>query len=550
MTDPQFRGLSRSMSGPNGFIGWCLAVLFSALFVATTFSSDFVLGTAPYWQTQTDDVTQYVAGFNAYFMAPWQSPWLAFNGFNFPGGTLVTFVDAIPLYALFLKMVVPQHFAPFNPFGVWVALCFVLQGVAAWWLTKALQIKSWTFLLTLLGLLLSFPALMARMGHISLMSHWIVLFALALYIQGRQKHKLQVLGWTVLLVSGFYVNIYLFVMASGIYGAAWLSSDQPFKPHHLLRVLWPCWILLLTLWFTMMPLPLGKVTPEWGFGYYSMNLLAPVLGGSLIDLSYREAPGQYEGLNYLGLGVLLTVGATLLLRRTRLLSNLFRHKSLLLLLLCFTVYALSSQIYLGPREIATVHYPGFMQPITSQFRASGRFFWPVGYAIVIFSLAVFYRSMSVRLASVMLMGVLAVQALDLTGAHQKLVMTQARSPQRLLDAKLWDAQLHSGVKHMDFYPKFKCGKEPHSTLLPLMQYVSERRITLNTGYIARYTPNCHDAAMEIAASSVTETAYVFAAVEFPEPDSFMSLFPPGSQPDCKRIDFAHVCQYRTLQEKP
>ena len=73
------------------------------------------------------------------------------------------------------------------------------------------------------------------------------------------------------------------------------------------QALLPCGVLFLTLWVTMLPLPPGKVTPEWGFGYYSMNLLSPFLGGSLIDVPFRVAPGQYEGYNYLGLGVLLAL---------------------------------------------------------------------------------------------------------------------------------------------------------------------------------------------------------------------------------------------------
>lgn len=550
MIYPKFDDAYSEMSGPNGYWGMGLAVVLSVFFIVASFSTEFVLGTASYWQTQTDDVTQYVSGFNAFFTAPWQWPLLAFNGFNYPSGTLVTFVDAIPLYALFLKVVVPQNLAPFNPFGVWVALCFVLQGIAAWWLTKVLQIRSWIFLITLVGLLLSFPALMARMGHISLMSHWIVLFALALYIQGRSTQNVPVFAWTMLLVGGFYVNIYLFVMASGIYGAAWLSSGHRFKPRHMLRMLWPCLVLSMSLFMTMLPLPLGKVTPEWGFGYYSMNLLSPFLGGSLIGVSYSEGPGQYEGMNYLGLGVLLSLLVIVLTCPARLLSALYRHKALLLLLVCFTVYAWSSQIYLGPREVATVHYPAFMQPITSQFRASGRFFWPVGYAILVFSLAFLYASVQRKYIGVLLISMLALQAVDLSGFHQKLLSIQGRSSAELLNASLWETELRPAVKHIYFYPKFKCGKEPHSTLLPVMKYVAERRITLNTGYIARYTPNCDDAAMEIAASSRPDTAYVFAAVEFPEPDTFMSLFPAGQKPDCKRIDFAHVCQYRTPEDKP
>lgn len=557
--------LYSSRLSPGRAEGLLLIVLLSLAFVAVTFPPEFVSGTSSYWQTETNDVTQYVAGFNAYFTAPWQWPLLAFNRFNYPSGTLVTFVDAIPLYALLLKVLIPQNLAPFNPFGFWVGGCFLLQGVAAWWLTRALQVKSWVFLVTLTGVLLGFPALMARIGHISLMSHWILLFAFALYIEGRRRDELPFVGWTVLLVLGFYVNIYLFTMASGIYGAAWLSSRQKTDRRHLSRALLPCAVLFMTLWITMLPLPPGGVTPEWGFGYYSMNLLSPILGGSLIDVYWHEGPGQYEGFNYLGLGVLFTIVVVLLKHPRRMFSDLFSHKAMLFLLLLFTTYSVSNHIYFGTLEVAILHYPFFMDAITSQFRASGRFFWPVGYAIVIFGLFAFYTGQHRKYVGVLLIGVLALQAIDLKSAYRNLKEKQDRTKQVLMNTKLWDAQLNSNIKHIYLYPKFKCGitplnayyypdfkcgKEPLSSLLPLMKYVGERNIALNTGYIARYTPNCDDAAVEIGMSSFTDSAYVFEAVEFPEPETFMSLFPVGPKPVCKLTGSAYVCQYKAIQDKP
>jgi Family of unknown function (DUF6311) len=540
---------SRSM--PGRVEGLLLSVLLSLAFVAVTFPPEFVLGTSAYWQTETDDVTQYVAGFNAYFTAPWQWPLLAFNGFNYPSGTLVTFVDAIPLYALLLKVWVPEKLAPFNPFGFWVAGCFLLQGVAAWSLTRALQVKSWVFLITLTGVLLAFPALMARIGHISLMSHWVLLFALALYIQGRRRDELPVVGWTVLLALGFYVNIYLFAMASGIYGAAWFSSGQKTDRRHLRRALLPCGVLFLTLWVTMLPLPPGKVTPEWGFGYYSMNLLSPFLGGSLIDVPFQVAPGQYEGYNYLGLGVLLAFGLALVALRGRLPGLLRAHQPLVVLMVLYTLYALSNQIYWGAEQIAVLPYPGISRPITSQFRASGRFFWPVGYLLVIFSFYALYKSMRPRALALTMAVLLVVQVVDLHKRHQILVATQARTSPAVLQPQVWDSHLHPGTRHLYFYPKFKCGKDPHGTLLPLMKYASQRRLDLNTGYIARYTPNCNDTADEIAASSPADTAYVFVKGEFPDEQIVRALFPVDRVPDCHVLDFALLCQYPTHpKERP
>lgn len=149
-------------------------------------------------------------------------PLLAFDSLNYPQGTRATFVDVIPLYALLLKLLLPASLAPFNPYGAWVALCFILQAVGVVDQSRAKA--------ELMGLpsessdcLAGFPALMAQLGHISLMSHWIILFALALYVRSRYMLGLPLISWTVLLVVAFYVNIYLFAMAAGIYFAAFLA---------------------------------------------------------------------------------------------------------------------------------------------------------------------------------------------------------------------------------------------------------------------------------------------------------------------------------------
>ncbi|HEN3580982.1 TPA: hypothetical protein U5D98_004286, partial [Yersinia enterocolitica] len=174
--------------------------------------------------SEVDDVTQYISGFNMYLSSPWNFPLLAFDSLNYPQGTRVTFVDAIPIYSFILKLLLPENIAPFNPFGYWIALCLLLQGISAWWITKELNVDSWLFFILLLLTFLTYPALLARIGHISLMSHWVLLFSLALYIRGRRQKKLSIGIWTILLVSIFYINIYLFVMASGIYFAAIFSN--------------------------------------------------------------------------------------------------------------------------------------------------------------------------------------------------------------------------------------------------------------------------------------------------------------------------------------
>ena len=198
---------SRLQGQPHGLAGLVAVLLLSIGFVWITFGGSFIQGQSTFWQTDAQDITQYMAGFNLYFSAPWKYPLLVFDSLNYPVGTRATFVDIIPLYALMLKLLVPASWAPFNPFGVWVASCFVLQAVGAWWMARELRAHSWGFMLSLVVLMLMTPALLSRIGHISLMSHWILVFACALYLRGWRQKKLPTLAWTLLLVSAFYINI-------------------------------------------------------------------------------------------------------------------------------------------------------------------------------------------------------------------------------------------------------------------------------------------------------------------------------------------------------
>ncbi len=535
---------------PQGWVGMVSVMLLAVGFVGLVFGTAFVSGYSSFWQSDAEDITQYMAGFNMYFSAPWRFPILAFDSLNFPEGTRSTFVDAIPLYALLLKLVVPASWAPFNPYGAWVALCFVLQAIGGWWIARELGARSWSFLLSLAIMMMTMPALLSRIGHTSLMSHWIILFAVALYLRSARQGRLATVGWCVLLVSAFYVNIYLFAMACAIYAAAIIFSLQMHRDKRasasvrtLVPAALPALALLATLPVTLLPLEPGGLMREWGFGYYSMNLLSPLAGGYIIRLTVPVGPGQYEGFNYLGLGILAALCLVLSQAgpRVRLRQMLRRHAALAWLMVMFVVYALSSQIYLAETQIATVTYPGLLGAVTSQFRASGRFFWPVGYLLLVALWWLLYQQRANKRFLVVALSLTVLQVVDLSVVVRNLKSTLARPPAMHLKQELWDSAIPEYVKSLYFYPKFKCSKNPaHTSLLPVMRYASERGLKLNTGYIARYTPACNDMAREIAGSVPAESAYVFVRSEFPDPGKIRKLI-PGNSTQCTELDFALVC---------
>ncbi|GAB7527829.1 hypothetical protein PS3A_02350 [Pseudomonas sp. 3A(2025)] len=535
----------------TGLAGLFIAVAIAVFFILRYFPDDFLLGTSSYWNTETEDVTQYISGFNAYFQAPFSWPLLAFDSFNYPVGTRVTFLDALPLYALLLKVFVPAHFAPFNPFGVWVGLAFVLQAVCAWWILKELRIASWLALITLVTLFVLSPAFLARVPHTSLFSQWIVLGALALYIRSVRLSQLRPVAWTLWLAMSFYLNIYLFTMATAIYIAAFFTVRGYQSFRQLAWAALPVVVIGVSLLITVLPLPREAVAPEGGFGVYSMNLLSPISGASLMSIPNASMPGQGEGYNYLGLGVILAFLVALRLNQTRPTEVFTRHRALFILMLLFTLYALSNHVYFGTVEVLTLNYPDFMNVLTSQFRASGRFFWPVGYCIIVFSVVMLYRNTRRLVFAVLMLALLFVQVVDLRSVRHNFVDTINRPPSKILTAQQWDAELGKDVAHLYFYPKFRCpNPDVLQTLMPLMRYSAERGLTLNTGYIARHQPACDTASLqaEISKADPARSAFLFNQSVYGSVESIQPLFPANVTLHCNRVDFAYVCKAHASKE--
>lgn len=528
----------------TGPVGLMLAMLIAAVFIYRYFPEGFIAGTSTYWLTETDDVTQYIAGFNAYFHSPLKFPLLAFDGFNYPAGTRATFVDIIPIYSLLLKLVLPADTGPFNPFGFWVALTFVLQAMAGWWVLRELNVRSWSTLICGTVLLVCFPALLGRLGHISLMSHWILLMAMALYIRSHRLGRVATVGWCLLLVIGFYVNIYLFVMALVIYLCAVLNSLKNLNLRAIGRASIPFIALALSVFALLLPMPMGQVSTEWGFGYYSMNLLAPITGGTYVTIPDAAMPGQYEGFNYLGLGVIISLIYAIYHLRQDGWDTLKRHRYLAIFLVLFTCYALSNSVYMGTRQIAVINYPDFMTTLTSQFRASGRFFWPVGYTLLIFSLLTLYRRFPGKILIPVMLVLLCIQVGDLKmqRANFKAGLNRPYTP--LLTSGAWDAQTGNGVDKLYFYPKFRCGKfDSLTTLMPVMKYAAMHHIKMNTGYIARHQPPCdeHSLTTEIAGADPASSVFVFVKTEFSDIPSVKRLMPTTDTAQCSDVDFAFIC---------
>jgi hypothetical protein len=537
------RSLRQLLAAP-GAGGALVAVLLSLSFARWLYSTAFLRGFGPFWESQNSDITQYIAGFNAFVREPWQWPLLHISSINWPTGTLATFVDTVPLFALILKLV--HHVNPdglTNPYGRWITICYILQGVGAWWICREANLKSWVALAALTLLLASFPALSYRIHHTSLMSQWILLFGFAIYLRSSRLGRIATGPWITLVVCAFYINIYLFSMLSALFAADIVRHfRQGSWRAALLAPVAAYGLLGLSLFATMLPLGAANGSAEWGFSYYSMNLMAPFAGGALLSWPHVIAhSGQGEGFNYLGVFLIaLAVYAVRLRGRA---DGMFwsRHRPLLAILLVLVLYALSNTVYLGEAVVLQWWMPEWTQLITGQLRSSGRFFWPVGYAIIIFTVLTIGRHGGRWRGPLLLALVTGLQFWDLRLHHDSVRASVQQPAPALLDETRWSAFLGKATDTLYFYPSFRCGKNPaNDTLLPVMQYAAKHQLNLSTGYVARAAKPCDGMAAEVAGANPRSAAFVFVRSEFTGRDAVEQLM--GEEATCIDADFAYLCK--------
>jgi len=537
----------RAWATSAGLAGCLAAAALSLAFAAWVYGLPFMLGQTPFWHDQASDITQYLAGFNAFIREPWHWPLLRIEGLNAPQGTLATFLDTVPLYAMLLKLIAHGPGTEFwNPYALWIGICFTLQGVGAWWICREGQIKGWVSLLCLALLLASFPALTVRIHHTSLMSQWMLLFALAIYLRSSRLGRLALLPWVILVPCAFYINIYIFAMLSAVFAADCLRYLRQDTKRVLLAPVAAYGILTLTMVATMLPLAPNAGGPEWGFGFYSMNLLAPFHGGSLLHIAKPQATdGQGEGFNYLGLFLIAAIALAIVLRLRRDPGFLRRHAILAGILFLLTLFAISTEVYFGEQRVLKYSLPPALDTITGTFRSSGRFFWPVGYALCVFAVLSLQRYLPARVAAPLLVLLVALQLWDLREHHQRTRDSVAIPAREVIDEAGWKSFLGTQMDTMQYYPPFRCGKSaPQQSLLPVTLFAVKQGYRLSTGYVARANKRCDNFAEEIAGMTSPRTAFVFEHADFPQQSDVEQLLGGPDKAECRSINAVYLCKRR------
>ncbi|MBP0463971.1 hypothetical protein J5Y09_08615 [Roseomonas sp. PWR1] len=439
-----------------------------------------------------------------YFLADdWRWPLLTAANLRPPEGVNIAFVDGIPLLALLLKAAFPLLPEGFHGIGLWYAIAWTLQPVAAVW---ALRGAGETRLLPAIGVALAasaMPSFVNRYGHAALTGHFCLLLALGAY--ARLVRGGGVAGWAGaagLAVGTLLVHPYLAAMALALLAAVpttlLLRGDR--------RWIGAAGGLVATVaavFGTMAMLGYLGATGDGGYGDFALNLLSPVWPYRSLVLGWlveREVDatghGGWEGYNWLGLGLLAGLVLLVAAAPRAVGSALRRHAGLALALAGLTLLALSFRVGAGGAVLVDLgDPPGFLE----QFRASGRFFWPVGLALLVGAAALLARLPRFGPVAVLALGLLQFadaapnRAALAAWAGQRQPWTVEATPLRALLAE---------ARSVAIFPTWPCVPKPdtlgdHGRQLQVLNLAAERGVTANTMYVARWRgerPRCDDAA--------------------------------------------------------
>jgi hypothetical protein len=188
-----------------------------------------------------------------------------------------------------------------------------------------------------------------------------------------------------------------------------------------------------------------------------MNLLSPFVpqlsglaGGVVLDPNTY----QYEGFNYLGLGLLLGSIIVLPMELVWLARHLRRHAVLLVAFVFVTAFSISHRVYLGNSLLFELPMPLYLSGLLGIFRSSGRFFWLIAYAQVAMVVILAFRRPRLPVIAVCVIAAV-LQLLDVQPLRQQIIASLAGPDDVELDRDKVTA-LVSKARSVEVIPSFQC----------------------------------------------------------------------------------------------
>jgi hypothetical protein len=521
-----------------------LAAVLALAFIGYVYPMAFIAGSGNLFEN--GDASQHVTGWLFYAQDSWRFPLLRTERLNHPEGVSIAFTDSIPLAALLFKPFASWLPPGFHYLGLWHVVALATQAIAATFLIRSLGVRHVLATLAAVFFAIQWPALLFRgMGHTSLMTHGLILCALAFYFLGRHGHwraNTATAAFFVLNLVALTVHPYFLAFCYTLFLA--FLADQAIGGEGWKKQLPRLFASLAAIAVTFVVLGyFSKGTTTPGFGYYSMNLVAPVCAGGMSTF-YNcgfdgNGGGQGEGFNYFGAGALVMLAFVFITQWSAIKALPKRYPALLAVVILLSVYALSTKVYLSTYKIAEYALPSFIDRFTGTFRSSGRFFWVASYLILFAALAALLKKPS-RRAIVLLAIALPLQWMDVQPLRNGLIETVSRPGSD--DLAPWGKAM-ANVDKIHLYPAFGCGTDSPDIYWFFQRVAARHEKLLDTGYIARLNPNCSDNKRAFEGPFQHRHLYVTSATQLQDPAKLPAGFLEAARnAQCAKWQKMIICQ--------
>ena len=455
------------------------------------------------WLMSSGDLTQHYIGWEYFRDSNWTFPIGMSSNYGYPIGVAVTYTDSIPILALVFKLIRGILPTRFQYFGIWGMLCFALQGGIAALIFKKYIKNIFLVLLSTVFIIICPPMLRKMFNHTALAAHWIILLSLAVWVYKYKfkSRKSKIITWTAINVLGVLVHPYFIPMIMTIMLGFFIDElihEKKIKDA-IFTIISSIISILIAFWaiggFT------GESAEAQGLGEFSMNinsLFNPMGWSSFFNDLPVAAIGQYEGFQYLGLGMIILLLIAVIVFISRLINNkhIDRKKEInktlivygikkvvapLIVFVILLVISLSNVITLNDNIIYEYKLPDFIESVFNIFRSTGRLFWPITYIIIFSIIVITLKNIkSFIVAFIILISTLFIQVADLSDKfeeisnHFKTTITFKTT----IKSDFWDG-VGEEFKHIMILPAYI------SDYSYISRVATDYNMTLNTGSYAR-----------------------------------------------------------------
>lgn len=325
------------------------------------------------------DPAQHFLGWNFYRNSSWKWPITLMDNYGYPNGTLVGYTDSIPLLAIPFKIINFMLPDKFQYIGIFLMICYILQGFIAAKISSKLTENKYVIACITVICCTSSIMLYRATCHEALAAHWIILWAIYVYIAKKNSNKIWFVIFPIsILIHPYYLPMIYFVYV--LFLIDYYRVNQKFE--------WKKWIITnIIILFTMFLCGyIGGGSGEGtGYGVYSFNLNSFINPESWSTI-FKARPildGQYEGINYLGAGIIL-LAIIVLINSNFIFPNLKNRKLEIFISILLILFAASNIIAFD--NTVLIKYPliSVHKVIGGIFRSSGRLVWPIYYFIIFY----------------------------------------------------------------------------------------------------------------------------------------------------------------------